>query len=229
MSCNSGTIISGNWNVLRYPHPPCTNRIDSSQTGKVIRIQNAGRWIFQIQKLFSFFIGSPCIPVRRLTYILNWNINSQFFTCQVKRGKSALCNSRISPMYVCNLSMPHAIYIMHQIFHSFNVIWNNCTSVMKKVIDSHYRYIASYQFLYFRIIKVNTCDHYSVKSPVPAVLQIRHSSLPRLAAVNKCNVIFLFLYGAFKAVKYISKIIVGEPAHGFVYKKHSQIVSPVCL
>ena len=100
---------------------------------------------------------------------------------------------------------------------------------MKKMVNGHDRYLASDQFLNLRIVKINAGDHHAVKPPVSAVLEIGHSSGTLFTAVDKCDIISIFLHRILKAVQHIRKIVVGKPAHGLIRKKHPQIIGSVCL
>ena len=110
-----------------------------------------------------------------------------------------------------------------EICHSLNVVGDNCDPAVKYMVDRDDRDLGLYQPADFFGKKVDAGDHNSVDPAVTAVFVIAQPLSGEISAC-KCDVVPSGFSGTFEAFEYMIKIIMGQSAHGFIYKEDTKVM-----
>ena len=197
--------------------------VDAAQSRKIIRIKDAGRRIFQIKEFRSRYGCSFRISVGDHRHIFIRHIDSFFLQGMIKTAQPTSGNRRIFTMNVCYFAMSLLKNVGNKICHSLNIVGDHCNSAVKYMINGNNRDFGLYQSADFFCKKVDAGDHNSVYAPVTAVFIITEMPSGEIPT-GKSDVVPSGFSGTFKTFEYMIKIIMGQTAHGFVYKKDTKII-----
>ena len=196
----------------------------------VIRINDTGWRIFQIQKFLRLFCRFLCLQVTCCTDVLIRDFQLQFIHCPVKTCQPVFGNCRtIRAVRGCKRSsVSLRINISDQIFHALNVVRADRRAVVMQVVNGDNRYFAIHQFHDTRVVKIRTHNCNSFKIPVSAMFIIGHLAIFK-TGIDKCDIVPLLLCLNFKTVEHTREIFTGKTAARLFLKEDSYIIGTVCL
>ena len=126
-------------------------------------------------------------------------------------------------MAIGDLAMSLFQNVGNEILHSLNVVGGDRDPSVKYMVDRDDRNFGLHQPADFFGKKVDAGNHNSVDPAVAAVFVITKPLSGEIPAC-KCDVVPSGFSGTFEAFEYMIKIIMGQSAHGFIYKEDTKIM-----
>ncbi len=125
--------------------------------------------------------------------------------------------------------MSFFIYIMKQISHAFYIVRYDRAYIVEYMVYRNTRNIALHQFKHFRMVKLGIRNNDTVKTSVPAMLQIGHFIRSYAAAVKESNIIPFVFRRTFQTVQHLCKIIMRQTAVVIYRKQNADVITSFCL
>ena len=201
-------------------------RVQTPDTGKVIREENTGRTVGTGEKLFGKPVAAFGIVVITEAYVILPNPDSGRLTGPIKPGQAVFGDGGLLSVEKSEFSMAFRENITRKFLHAPKIIRENCDPVVEQMVDGHHREIRGDQLDNHRVFKIDRGDYHAVYPAVKAVLEIT-AFLVSDILVDERDVVAFALGFHPDAVQDGGEKLMSKTAASSVHKEDADVVASV--
>ncbi len=189
MTRDAQSVVAADGNVIRNGKSPIPDCIETAICGKIIRVQNTGRRIFQVQKFVGLLFRLLRGAVRCFLDVIIRNIEPELHCSVVEAEQAAVGYARPQSMDIGDPAVSLIVNICQQITHAPDIVRHDSCAVVKHVVNGNDRNVAADKLDNLGIIEIDTGYADTVKTSVARMRQIGHSVRSRPVVIDKGDIV----------------------------------------